>query len=96
MRKPATGRYRQRHDPFGQRLAGGNGHRYPRAHQVGATAGQHMARRDEFVDGIAGQHHAVKRFARLHAFGRVDTADRLNMNLHLGCMGLVELHQIGQ
>ena len=55
----------------------------PRAHQIGAAARPHMAAGDQFVDGVTGQHHAVKGFARLHALGRIHAADRLDLNLNV-------------
>jgi hypothetical protein len=80
----------------GHGMARRHGHRHARAHQVGAAARQHMAAGDKFVDGVAGQHHAVKGFSCLHPFGRVHAADRLDQHLNVWRLHFVNRHQIGQ
>ena len=79
----------------GARSARAHRNRNARPHQVDLAAGNDTAARDELVDRIGGQDHDVERLARLHAFRRVDSADRFDGDIGLG-LRTIELRELGQ
>lgn len=54
--------------------------RHSRTHQVGLAAGDCASRREQPVDGIAGQYHDVERLTGLDAFGRIHATHRLEFS----------------
>jgi len=64
-------------------------------HQVPLAAGHELARREQLVDGVGGEHHQIKRLVRHDALGGVHAAHRFDLHLHARTL-FVGRHQIGQ